>query len=125
MALGERREHVVHLERELAGGHEHEAAGLAGLGLVESLEERQAEGERLAGAGLGLAAHVAPGERVGDRQALDGEGFDDALVGEDLDEAGGDAEGLEGEVVLLGGGGGGRDVGVVHDVRDNDTGGAW
>ena len=57
--VGQRGEHVVHLERELAGGHEHEAAGLAGLGLVEPLEEREAEGEGLARAGLGLAAHVA------------------------------------------------------------------
>ena len=77
---------------ELAGGHEDEAAGPAGLGLVEPLEEGQAEGERLARAGLGLAAHVAAGEGVGDREALDGEGLGDALVGEGLDEAGGDAE---------------------------------
>ena len=35
--LGQRREHVVDLRGELAGGHEHEAAGRAGLGLGEAL----------------------------------------------------------------------------------------
>ena len=38
----------------------------------------QAEGERLARAGLGLAAHVAAGEGVGDGERLDREGLGDA-----------------------------------------------
>ena len=121
MAWAERRQHVVDLERQLAGGHEHEPARLARLGGLEALEHRQAEGEGLARAGLGLAAHVAAGEGVGDREPLDGEGLGDALVGQDLHEAGGDAEVFEGEVVALGGRLG--DVGVVHEVLDKVTGG--
>ena len=69
MACGQRREDVVDLERQLAGGHEHEAARLPRLGGLEALEHRQAEGEGLAGTGLGLAAHVAAGEGVGDARA--------------------------------------------------------
>ena len=51
------------------------------------------------------------------REPLDGERLGDALVGQDLHEAGGDAEVFEGEVVALGGRLG--DVGVVHEVLDN------
>ena len=47
------------------------------------------------------------------REPLDGERLGDALVGQDLHEAGGDAEVFEGEVVALGGRLG--DVGVVHE----------
>ena len=108
------------LEGQLAGGHEHQPAGLAGLGVVEPFEHGEAEGERLAGAGLGLAAHVAAGQRVRDGEALDGERLHDALVSQDLHEAGGDAEVFEGEEVALGGR---LDVGVVHDVADKATGG--
>ena len=80
--LGERCEHVVDLERQLAGRDQHQAARAAGLGVGQALEQGQAEGQRLAGAGLGLPADVAPGEGVGDREGLDGEGPQDPLVGE-------------------------------------------
>ena len=118
--LGQRREDVVDLQRQLAGGHEHEAPRLARLGGLEAREHRQPEREGLAGAGLGLAAHVAAGEGVGDGEPLDGEGLGDALVGQDLHEEGRDAEVFEGEVVALGGRL--RDVGVVHEFLDNVTG---
>ena len=59
---------------ELTGGHEDEGAGAAGLGGLDPLEHREPEGEGLARAGLGLAAHVAAGEGVGDGQRLHGEG---------------------------------------------------
>ena len=82
--LAERLERLGHLVGELAGGDEHEAARTARLGLGDAGEHRQAEGEGLARPGLGLAAHVSAGQRVGDRQRLDGEGFGDAAGGEVL-----------------------------------------
>ena len=77
--------------------------GFRGSAGLEAREHRQPEREGLARAGLGLAAHVAAGERVGDAEPLDGEGLGDALVGQDLHEEGWDAEVFEGEVVALGG----------------------
>ena len=71
--LAERRQHVVDLDRELAGGHEHERGGPARLGRRRALEQRKAEGQRLARAGLRLAAHVSAGQRVGDGERLDRE----------------------------------------------------
>src|SRR5262249_44899516 len=65
--------------------------------------------------GLGLAADVSTGERVGDRQPLDGEGLGDALVGEDLDEPLGDTERLEGD--------GGFWRGFIHGSSVQVTGG--
>ena len=43
-------------------------------------EQRQAEGERLAAAGLGAAEHVAAGECVGNGPRLDGERLRDAAL---------------------------------------------
>ena len=57
-----------------------------------ALDHRQAEGQRLAGAGLRLAGHVAPFERVGDRHRLYRERFGDALLGEYVHKVVGDAE---------------------------------
>ena len=57
---------LLHLRGELTGGHEHEALGSAGRGLLDAGEQREAEGDGLAGAGGGLAADVAAGEAVGD-----------------------------------------------------------
>ena len=55
---------VDDLLRELAGGHEDQAAGPAGLGPAagEPGQHREAEGQRLARAGLAAAEQVAPGE---------------------------------------------------------------
>ena len=57
------------------------------LGVVaEALDDGDAEAEGLAGAGLGLADDVLAGEAEGDGLLLDGEGVDDALRGECVDD---------------------------------------
>ena len=50
---------------------------------VEPLDDRDREGERLAGAGRALREDVAAAERLGDRGGLDGERRRDALLVED------------------------------------------
>ncbi|GGR22086.1 hypothetical protein GCM10010196_14610 [Agromyces mediolanus] len=81
-----------HLHRELAGRHDDERLD-AGLGVVaEALDEREAEAEGLARAGLRLADDVLAGEGEGDGLLLDGEGIDDALPGEGIDDVRRDAE---------------------------------
>ncbi len=97
--------HVAHLARgqqvvgdlraQLAGGDDDErlrgvgevlglgASGLDVGGDGDALEEREAEAQRLAGAGLGLADDVRARKGHGKRHLLDGEG-------------GGDADGLQG-----------------------------
>ena len=52
----------------------------AALGVGEPVDDRQAEGERLARAGRRLDEHVAAGKHVGDDEALDGEGLGDAAA---------------------------------------------
>ena len=85
------------LRRELAGRGEHEAAGTAGGAARreragQTGDERKREGDGLAAAGAAAAEHVAPGERVGQRVALDREGFGLALTGEDVGQGRGHAE---------------------------------
>src|SRR6476469_9329051 len=109
----ERLERVGDLHRELTRRREDQGVRLArparGLALEQSRDERQAERERLAGAGLATAEHIAPRQGVGDGRGLDGEGRGDALAGEALDDPLGQAEGSEAVV--------GRDVdGTVGDV---------
>ena len=73
-------------------GHDDERLDAA-LGVVaEALDDRQAEPEGLARAGLRLADDVLAGEGEGDGLFLDGEGIDDALPGECVDDVGRDAE---------------------------------
>ena len=76
----------------------------------EALDERQGEGEGLAGSGAPAAEHIASGEGVGQRGGLNGEWFGEAASAEVGHEIGVDAEGGEG----LGSGGrhgrGGRRV---------------
>ena len=62
------------LDGELAGRDEDERGRGAGAGARRPHEHRQAEGERLARAGLRLAADVATRERVCDRECLNGKG---------------------------------------------------
>ena len=62
---------------QLAGRGEHERGGAAPLRRTQPMDERQAEGERLARAGGSAAGDVAPGEGVGDDGGLDGERFGD------------------------------------------------
>ena len=81
-----------HLHAELAGRHDDERLDAA-LGVVaEALDDREAEPEGLAGAGLRLADDVLAREGEGDGLFLDGEGIDDALPGEGVDDVGRDAE---------------------------------
>jgi hypothetical protein len=69
-------EDAADLGRQFAGRGEDERLDGA-LARVDSLEQRQAEGEGLAGPGAGLADEVAPGEEVRQRLFLDGgRGFD-------------------------------------------------
>ena len=92
-ALGrrERRQVGRHLQRELARRHEDECAGaLARPG--RPLDERQAEGERLAGAGRRLGEDVEAGERVRKDEVLDGKGMGDAGGGERPNDGCADAE---------------------------------
>ena len=78
-----------HLQAEFAGGADDKSLRLAG-GLaqrvvagcarcVEALEQRDAEAERLAGAGLGLADDVVALEGHGHALLLDGKGVGDAV----------------------------------------------
>jgi hypothetical protein len=59
------------LHGELAGRRQDQAARRfrtrLGLVLEQALQDRQAEGRRLAGAGLGDAQQITPGEEMGDR----------------------------------------------------------
>ncbi len=85
------------LRRELAGRGEHEAAGTAGSAsrrerAGQAGDERKRERDGLAAAGAAAAEHVAAGERVGQRVALDREGFGLALTGEDVGQRRGHAE---------------------------------
>ena len=97
--VGQGLEHLADLDGQLTGGDEHQGPGparLGGPGRHGALEQRDAEGQGLARAGLGLAADVAPGQGVGHGHGLDGEGGGDPLGGQGLDQGGVDAEGGEG-----------------------------
>ena len=75
--LAELAQHVADLLREFARGRQHEAQHAGARG-VDLRHHRRAEGERLAGAGLGLGDHVLAFEHGADRQALDRRGLGDA-----------------------------------------------
>ena len=111
--LGERGDDGEHLVGELAGRHQDEAARgsrlRAALLSGQARDERQAEGESLAGAGAAPAQDIAAGEAVGQRRRLDGEGCVDAAGSEVADQRGGDAAGGEGVARS------GRQCGGAHD----------
>ena len=69
------------LGRELAGRGEHERRGTQ-VGGLDAVDERHAEGERLARPGGRADEDVVAGEDVGDDEALDGERLGDAALGE-------------------------------------------
>ena len=92
MRAGEEPQLTGDLAGELAGRHQHERGGAVGLGPLAAGHDREAEGQRLAGAGGGLAGDVAAGEGVGQRRRLDGEGRVDAAGREIGDGVGRDAE---------------------------------
>ena len=83
--LAEIREHLGHLDRELARRHEDEGGGPSVAGL-HALDDRDRERERLAGARRCLGEHVVAGERRRDGAGLDLEGRLDSLGGEHADE---------------------------------------
>ena len=93
------RQHVdvfVDLNAQLARRyHDERLHPVSGVG-SEALDDRDAEAERLAGAGLGLADDVLAGQAQGDGLLLDGESVDDALLGEGFDDVLVDAEFGEG-----------------------------
>ena len=65
-----RAQRLRDLDAQLARRREHERLDVV-LGRVHGLQQRQPEGRRLAGAGLGLADHVAAFEQRRDRLLLD------------------------------------------------------
>ena len=88
------------------------AWGRRGAAFSRAHDHGNAEGQGLAGTGLGLAAHVVPGQRVGDGERLHGEGLFDSLGGQRFDDGVRDTEIGEGElffelVIGIGGGVGG------------------
>ena len=91
LRLGDRADVFDDLTGELAGRGEDQGADAALLGR-EPLDHRDAEGERLAGAGRRLDEQVVPGERVADDQLLDGEGMGDVTARERTDHRLRDAE---------------------------------
>jgi len=77
-AHAERLAVVLHaatdLHRQLARRNEDQRAKLAALLVTDLMEDRQGEGGRLAGSGLGASHEVAPGEEVGNGLRLDRRG---------------------------------------------------
>ncbi len=74
LARGDDDERLRGVREGLGGG----ASGLDVGGDGDALQKREAEAQRLAGAGLGLADDVRAGKGDGERHLLDGEGGDDA-----------------------------------------------
>jgi hypothetical protein len=110
--LGEAAHFGFDLHGELAGGDDDE--GLEGMGEVELLEDGQAEGGGLAGAGAGLSEDIDAGEGDGDHFFLDFGRGGEVDLREGVEEGGFKAELFEGgrefdfEVMLVmfrGGGG--------------------
>ncbi len=99
-----RLERVGDLHGQLAGGGQDDAARLLLLGVAarQGGEERQTEGEGLAGAGAAAAQDVLARQRVRDGRGLDREGLGHTVLGELADDALGQAEGGEGHAVVLG-----------------------
>ena len=93
-AIGANR--VVDLARQFAGGCQHQHAAAAARRraalCVQAVQDRQRECRRLAGAGLGDAEQVAPGEDVGDGLRLDRRRRGVALGGQHLQDGRREAE---------------------------------
>ena len=94
--VGELGQFLLHLRGQFARRHQDQGHRLAGTGLGEARHQGKAEGQGLAGAGDGLADDVAPGQGVGKRGLLNGEGFGDAALFQALDQIGRHAERGEG-----------------------------
>ena len=76
----------IDLLGELARRCQYQRARPLGLRAAYGGDERDAEGERLAGAGRGAPTDVAAGQRVGDRGRLDVEGLGDTSAGEGVSD---------------------------------------
>ena len=83
-----------HLQRQFAGGGEHQHLGVA-LVEVESGQQGQTEGRGLAGAGLGLPHQVAAEQQFGDGGLLDRRRFAESQGFEALQQGRPQAEGNE------------------------------
>ena len=79
---GEGPEVLVDLFGQFAGRGQDQRTGALRPGLLYVDNERDAEGEGLAGAGGGPSAHVPAARVVDDGGGLDGEGLGDAVAGE-------------------------------------------
>jgi hypothetical protein len=90
-SIGDRVQLVDDLARQLAGRGEDEGGGVLGAAL-DPLDQRDAEGERLARAGWRLYEQIVAGQRIADDQLLDGEGGGDVAARERTDDRFGDAE---------------------------------
>jgi len=88
--LGVVAEGFLDLQRELAGGLEHEAAEAAVV--AEALEHGECKGGGLAGAGLGGAHDIAAGQHDRDSLRLDRRGLGVALLLDGVGEGIGQAE---------------------------------
>jgi hypothetical protein len=98
-AVGDGAQLLDDLARQLPGGGEDESPRVPCVGL-DPLDQRNAEGERLARAGRRLDEQIVAGERVAQDQALDGERLGDVAARERADDRRGDAEiGKRGDVV--------------------------
>ena len=87
----QRAQLVDDLAGQLARGGEDQGRRPAGIGR-DAVDERSAEGERLAGPGRRLGEHVAAGEHVGDDELLDGERGVRAALFERIGDRTGNAE---------------------------------
>src|SRR5690242_2540940 len=107
-------EHAGDLGGQLARGHEDERLQCA-LARVNALEQRQAEGDGLAGAGARLADDIAPAQQRRDGPRLDERRRLDAHARQRGDRAAAGAEGSEGGRLCAGG--------VGNDGGDDRRGG--
>lgn len=82
---------VGDLDGQLTGRHDDERERLLAA-VLDALEQRDAECERLARAGTRLADDVVPAEPDGHRERLDRERFDDALALEGCCDFGNDSQ---------------------------------
>ena len=92
--LAEALELGVDLDAQLAGGDEDDRLRRQALG--RALEDGDAEGGGLAGAGAGLAEDVDAGQRAGDQQRLDLGRRVELRLGQPAEDGGADAQGGEG-----------------------------
>ena len=91
--IGDRLQHLGHLNGQFAGRHQDEPERTHRLSLIgDASEHRHAECERLARAGLRATAHVVALHGNGDRFGLDVEWLGEPARGESVVDAGRDAE---------------------------------